>query len=487
MLVKSRTQEQFISDLREIFEVLRSSRMRLNPKKCTFGVKSGKFLGYMISKEGVRANPDKIKAIMDMAPPRNIKEVQRLTGRMAALNRFLSKSAVRGSPFFKALKGEYDLGYQPRTAIKAQVLADFIADGVSFGSPEAEVDQARDIQARKDGEAIQVAEVGPSKEAAEAEQAKEAAEGEQAREAAKAKQTQETAEVGQAGEAAEVGQALNAAEAEHSGKAVKAELARETAQGGKVTEATGQADPTWTLYVDGASSKEGCGAGLLLISPTGEELPYALWFKFRAFNNESEYEALIAGMEMARKLGARSIKVYSDSQLIVNQIPRSQNKRADALSKLASTSVGVLGREILVEVLRSRAYEPSNAAVIQVMSSWMDPIVQYLAHGELPPSRVEARKVLLKSQKYVLTHGVLYRKSYLQPWLKCVTPEKGSYVLRELHEGICGNHVGPRVLAKKGMLAGYYWPTIFRDSAELVVGVSLASYTPQSIIPPLRK
>ena len=320
---------------------------------------------------------------------------------------------------------EYDLGYQPRTAIKTQALADFIADGVSFGSPEAEVDLARDIQARKDGEivkdahirqaaktlqtpkttkvtqareaaevfeagdaaevtqAIQVAEVGPSKETNEAEQVKETAEGGQAGEAAKAKQIQKTAEVGPAGEAAEGGQALNVAEAEHSGKAVKAELARETAQARKVTEAAGRADLTWTLYVDGASSKEGCGAGLLFISPTREELPYALRFDFRASNNESEYETLITGMEMARKLGARSIKAYSDSQLIVNQvwgsyevkegtlrryvaktrelkglfehfalepIPRSQNKRADALSKLASTSAGVVGREVRVEV-----------------------------------------------------------------------------------------------------------------------------------------
>ena len=70
--------------------------------------------------------------------------------------------------------------------------------------------------------------------------------------------------------------------------------------------------------MDGASSKEGCGAGLLLISPTGEELAYALRFDFRAFNNASEYEALIAGLEIARKLGIESIKVYNDSQLIVN-------------------------------------------------------------------------------------------------------------------------------------------------------------------------
>ena len=79
--------------------------MRLNPKKCTFGVRSRKFLGYMISKEVVRANLDKIKAIIDMAPHRNVKKVQRLTGRMAVLDRFLSKSAVWDSHFFKALRG----------------------------------------------------------------------------------------------------------------------------------------------------------------------------------------------------------------------------------------------------------------------------------------------------------------------------------------------------------------------------------------------
>ncbi|XP_071906258.1 uncharacterized protein [Coffea arabica] len=651
MLVKSRTPEQFFSDLREIFEVLRSSRMRLNPKKCTFGVRSGKFLGYMISKERVRANPDKIKAIMDMAPPRNIKEVQRLTGRMVALNRFLSKSAVWGSPFFKALKGgrqfewssecqkafdelkehlarlpaltspelgetlfiylaageeaisavlireenkvqkpvyyvsrflqgvearysaveryvlalvhaarklrtyfqahlvvvmtdqplkqiffkpessgrmvkwamklsEYDLGYQPRTAIKAQALADFIADVVSFGPPEADVNQAKALQTPKTtkttqtqeaaevakaGDAaevtqvVQVAEVGLLDEAVMSQQAEKALRNRQVGEAAEAEQTRETVKVGETKEAAEVGQAIDAVEATYPGKVVKTELARETAQ--EVTEAVRRADPVWTLYVDGASSKEGCGAGLLLISPPGEELPYALRFDFRASNNESEYEALIAGMEMARKLGARSLKIFSDSQLIVNQvggsyevkegalkkyvakthklkglfeqfaleqIPRSQNKRADALSKLASTSAGILGREIVVEIVRSRVYDQVSTAVIQVVSSWMDPIVRYLAQGELPPSRIEARKILLKSQKYTLAQGVLYRKSYLQPWLKCITPEDGSYVLRELHEGICGNHVGTRVLAKKGMLAGYYWPTIFRDSAELV-------------------
>ncbi|KAK4384018.1 hypothetical protein Sango_3099700 [Sesamum angolense] len=104
-------------------------------------VRSGKFLGYMVSKNGMEANPDKVKAILDMSPPKTIKEVQRLTGRMAALNRFLSKSAERGQMTKWAIElGEHDISFQPRTAIKAKALADFIAEEVSLQS-EAQHDE----------------------------------------------------------------------------------------------------------------------------------------------------------------------------------------------------------------------------------------------------------------------------------------------------------------------------------------------------------
>ena len=78
--------------------------MRLNPEKCIFGVTSVKFLGYMILSRGIEANPDKVKAILNMELPKTVREVQRLTGHLAALNRFLSKSAQCGLPFFKVLK-----------------------------------------------------------------------------------------------------------------------------------------------------------------------------------------------------------------------------------------------------------------------------------------------------------------------------------------------------------------------------------------------
>ena len=105
MLVKSKQADDHVRHLKESFDVLRKYKMKLNPKKCVFGVASGKFLGFMVNQRGIEANPDKIKAILEMTLPKIIKDVQRLTGRIAALNRFVSRATDKCFPFFKALRG----------------------------------------------------------------------------------------------------------------------------------------------------------------------------------------------------------------------------------------------------------------------------------------------------------------------------------------------------------------------------------------------
>ena len=79
--------------------------MKLNPEKCTFGVQKGKILGCIVSAKGIDPNPDKVQAILNMKVPKNIKDIQKLTGRLAALNRFISKSVEQSLPIFEALKG----------------------------------------------------------------------------------------------------------------------------------------------------------------------------------------------------------------------------------------------------------------------------------------------------------------------------------------------------------------------------------------------
>ena len=107
MLVKSRREENHLEDLRETFDTLHSYNMKLNPGKCAFEVTAGKFLGFMVSQRGIEANLDKIRAIMEMAPPRNVKEMQSLNGKIVALNRFVSRATDKCLPFFRTLKKSF--------------------------------------------------------------------------------------------------------------------------------------------------------------------------------------------------------------------------------------------------------------------------------------------------------------------------------------------------------------------------------------------
>ena len=100
MVVKSKVVSKHVGDLENIFEVLRKHKLRLNASNCFIGVGPGNFLGYMVTHRGIEINPDQIKAINNLQPPWNPKEVQKLTGMTAALNRFISRSADKCRPFF---------------------------------------------------------------------------------------------------------------------------------------------------------------------------------------------------------------------------------------------------------------------------------------------------------------------------------------------------------------------------------------------------
>ena len=104
MLIKSKEKLVHLDDLRETFATLKQYQMKLNPGKCVFGVASGKFLRFMMSQRGIEANLEKVQAIIDMASPKTVKEVQKLMGRVAALNRFISRVTDKCLPFFKTLK-----------------------------------------------------------------------------------------------------------------------------------------------------------------------------------------------------------------------------------------------------------------------------------------------------------------------------------------------------------------------------------------------
>nr|GEV66997.1 reverse transcriptase domain-containing protein [Tanacetum cinerariifolium] len=212
------------------------------------------------------------------------------------------------------------------------------------------------------------------------------------------------------------------------------------------------------LYTNGASSAKGSGVRLVLISPIKTEYTYALRLNFKSTNNQAEYEALLSGLRIAKKIRVQSLSVNVDSKLVANQInvnyeackenmirylskekeyigcfkifkiqniPRNKNQRADVLSRLASVAFNHLTKEILVETLDvpSMDMEEINAVVEEEKETWMTPVINCLERGVWPEDQNEARALRIKIGQYVMEEGVLFKRSYLMPML-CLEENK---------------------------------------------------------------
>ncbi|GJS53506.1 reverse transcriptase domain-containing protein [Tanacetum coccineum] len=154
----------------------------------------------------------------------------------------------------------------------------------------------------------------------------------------------------------------------------------------------------------------------------------------------------------------------------IKQVLRSKNKKADALSKMASTSFAHLSKQVLVEELKEKSMNESEvlAVVEEEGDSWMTPIHEYLTDETLPAERKKARAIKRKLQRFAIINRTLYKKSFLGPWLRCVGPSQVNYVLQEIHEGSCSMHAGTRSVVAKALRTGYYWPTMHKDARELI-------------------
>jgi hypothetical protein len=141
IVIMSEKEQDHIADLTETFDNMRRNRLKLNPEKCIFDIRKGQLLGCMVSKRGIQANPQKIEALRRMQPPSSRKEVQRLTGRIASLNRFISKAAVRSLPFFKVLRANsiFQWGAEQQQAFED--LRNYLEEAaiMSKPSPKAEL------------------------------------------------------------------------------------------------------------------------------------------------------------------------------------------------------------------------------------------------------------------------------------------------------------------------------------------------------------
>ncbi|XP_024016116.1 uncharacterized protein LOC112089278 [Eutrema salsugineum] len=506
MLVKSLKEEDHVAHLRECFEQLNKHNMKLNPAKCRFAVTSGEFLGYLTnacpsttpSEETKKFEWDErcetaFQELKDYlaSPPILAKPVE---GEPLFLYIAVSATAVSGVLIREERSKQKPIFYISQTLTDAETHYPQI-EKVAL----AVVVSAQKLRPYFQSHSIVVLATLPLRSILHS--------------------------PSQSGRLAKWAIELSEYDIEYRNRSsaksqVLADFLIELP-----VEATNEPtlDEVWMLHVDGSSSKHCSGIGIRLTSPTGEILEQSFRLNFHASNNEAEYEALIAGIRLAQGIGVRKIRTFCDSQLVACQfngeyeakdgrmraylkvfrelvqkfdefeltrIPRGEHTSADALAALASTSDPDLRRTIPVEFIErpsieevegvrlinppEQEQEDDEAFPMDEDASpaepeygcdkeWLGAIRMYIAVGEVPTDKWEARKLKAQATRYVLVDGEVFKWRFSGPLMTCVEGPEARKIMHEVHSGACGNHSSGRSLAIKIKRHGYFWPTMVKD------------------------
>ncbi|CAJ2646545.1 unnamed protein product [Trifolium pratense] len=503
MIVKSPEELDHVVHLRKVFEQARKYNMRFNPEKCTFGVRAGKFLGFYLTERGIEANPDKCRAFAELPTPSDKKSIQTLNGMLTSLSRFVSKSAQHALPFFKLLKKEAVFEWTEECEQALQHLKKALSEPPVLSRPNDE--EVLYLYLSVASEAVSAALIRETNEGQKPVYfTSKALQGPELR----YQQIEKIAlalvyaarrlrhyflahtivvrtdqpiksllgRPDMAGRMLKWSLELSEFDIRYeSRKALKAQVLADFVAEMMSSSPTVDGADKWTIFVDGASSATGAGAGIILENENGLLIEVSLALSFPTSNNQAEYEAFLAGLRLAEDVQAKEIKIYTDSQLVASQVlgeyqtkndnlseylvlvkekitkfnsveilhvPREHNKRADILSKLASTKRKGGNKSVIQEILpRPSIEKPSKVVDVNVIGDkdcWMTPVYNFLEHGTLPDDQKQA------------------------------AIDTADYILREVHEGINAQHLGGRSLARKALRAGYYWPTMQQDAKDHV-------------------
>ncbi|RVW49680.1 Retrovirus-related Pol polyprotein from transposon 17.6 [Vitis vinifera] len=444
IVVKSKTREQHILHLQEVFYLLRKYDMKLNPSKCAFGVSAGKFLGFMVSQRGIEVSPDQVKAVMETPPPRNKKELQRLTGKLVALGRFIARFTDELRPFFLAIRKAGTQGWTDNCQNALERIKHCLMHPPILSSP---------MPKEKLYMYLAVSEWAISAVLFRCPSPKE----------------QKPVYY--------VSRALADVETRYSKMELTALALRSAAQklrpyfqAHPVIVLTDQPlrsilhkpDLTgrmlqWAIELSEFGiefqprlSKKGQVMADFVLEysrrpdqhhesvPTGEHLEQAIRLGFSASNNEAEYEAILSGLDLALALSVSKLRIYSDSQLVVRhvqkeyeakdsrmarylakvrstlqqftewtieKIKRADNGRTDALAGIAA-SLPIREAILLPIHVQANPSVAENSTCNSIEADqaddqeWTHDIAEYLRTGTLPEDPKRAHKIRVQAARF---------------------------------------------------------------------------------------
>jgi ribonuclease HI len=250
----------------------------------------------------------------------------------------------------------------------------------------------------------------------------------------------------------------------------------------------------WIVKCDGAWCYKGVGISAVVTSTAGVVIRYAARLIFandeHSTNNTTEYEALLLALRKMKTLGQQTFIIRTDLKVIqehvekesearnpvlmkylekvremerhfkgysVQHIPRDDNNEADKLAKVATRNQE-LPPDVFFKIIREPSIKESRPKIMNAVETpnWRAEIMAYLRGYYEPQDELEEKRLKQRVRGYTVVNGELYKSRVTEPWLRCITSEKGLELLKEIHCGFCGAHIGTRALAGKAIKQGFY-------------------------------
>ncbi|XP_050222409.1 uncharacterized protein LOC126672502 [Mercurialis annua] len=474
MVVKAKSEEEYFEALEKFLDRVIKYNLRLNLKKCIFGVGSCKLLGYVVSQRGIKIDPDKEKAIKEMSAPKTETEVRGFLGRLQYISRFIAKLTTVCGPIFKFLRKNQPMIWTKQCQEAFDKIKDYLSNPPILKPPKSRKPLMLylSIEDQAMGAMLAQEDVGYVEHAVYY--------------------------------LRKLGRwllLLSEFDIQYipkkviKGRAVADFLAQNPVDDSEVIDFSFRDEDIrlidigkWKMYFDGAANKSGAGIGVLLVSPEGEWMPLSKRL-FWATNNMFEYEACIFGLESLISIGIKHGEIFGDSSLVIKQvrkeweikeeklkpylqyievlkthfdvaefkyIPTEENQIADALAGLASVWDDP-GRLFVKPLVMVRSKVPCFQAarildITQDEKPWFHDILRFMQDKHYPVDATTKDRNLIQklAQQFFLLHGKLYKRHH-DLHLLCIDEEKAKQLMEEVHSGVCGPHLNGKELSRKIM------------------------------------
>ncbi len=517
VVVKSTSIEGHLEDLRQILERTRRFGLRMNPKKCAFGVTAGQFLGFLVHERGIEIGLKSQEAVRTMKPPTTRKELQQLIGKINFVRRFISNLSGRIEPFMGMVKiksdDEFRWGAEQQRAFEE--IKEYLSKPPVLVSPQQDRPFYIYLSVADTSIASVVVQVHDGQEKVVFYISRRMLDAETRYPeieklclclfftCTKLRHILLSAEIVVICKSDVIKHMLSApllkgrlgkwmfALSEFDiryqpAKAVKGQALADLIAERINTDIAALSVRAWAMYFDGSACEAGCGIGILLVSPRGATYSFSIRLPTSCSNNVAEYEAVRKGMELLIEAGAEAVELFGDSKLVISQlteeykceseslfplwmqcrelmtqfryinfywIPRSQNTEANDLAQMASGYKEITG-------------EADFQVRFLESEDWRADIFNYLKDS----ARGAPKRIRYKAMKYVLIGDDMFYRTLEGLLLKCLGPTEANRLLHEVHEGACGTHQSAHKMKWLIRRSGYYWPTMLEDCFKYYKG-----------------